>query len=230
MWVLATLLTEGAILRIVTALGAASVAIFIGSALLVPRKHNARTACNIVFLRGFKQEARADVPNRVLPCIGCYGRVMWLGNIVSHTKIDRIGQILTDARYQKIYGETWPIEVIKFIEEADLAVIDFSVLSDSLLWEIGQCINRLPIERIVLIVELSRSSRDNYAELLSVYPQLWSTSYKIPVYPSRFFMPLNILKWWFFAFEGRVNVCMRQIAADATKPPVPLISVRGEGR
>ncbi|WP_222400697.1 hypothetical protein [Rhizobium leguminosarum] len=134
---------------------------------------------------------------------------------------------MTDAQYQKVYGETWPIEVIKFIEEADLAVIDYSVLSDSLVWEIGQCIKRLPVERIILIVELSHSARDNYAELLSLYPQLWKTSYPVPVYPSRFFIPLNIFKWWFFAFEGRVNACMRQIAATAPIPPVPLISVHG---
>ncbi|MHC2218864.1 hypothetical protein ACVIGV_004252 [Rhizobium leguminosarum] len=213
-------------MRIVTALGVASVIIFVGSVLLVPRKLKARTACNIVFLRGFKQEARADVQNRVLPCIGCYGRVMWLGNILSETRLNRIGQILTDARFQKLYGETWPIEVTKFIEEADLAVIDYSVLSESLIWEIGQCIQRIPVERIILIVELSHSARDNYAELLSLYPQLWTTSYQIPVYPSRFSIPLNIFEWWFFAFEGRVNACMRQIAAGALKPPVPLSSHR----
>src|SRR5262249_2797781 len=83
--------------------------------LIVPRKYRARKACSIIFLRGFRQEARADVPNRVLPCIGCYGRIMWLRNVDKAVDQDRIGPLsgetMTDTRQQPHLQGDWKSEV-----------------------------------------------------------------------------------------------------------------------
>lgn len=184
--------------------------------LMVPRKMRARQACNIIFLRGFRQEARADVPNRVLPCIGCYGRILWLPNAVRSADHDYIGflsgKVMIDAGRQLGTQSDWRLDLLELLEKADLAVIDFSVPSDNLHWEIEKCLQRFPAERIILIAELSRYTTQNYQLLCARFKQLWSVPSPIPIYPSRYVIPLRIWRWWFFSFERRMHKCMRIIA------------------
>ncbi|MCJ9674006.1 MULTISPECIES: hypothetical protein [unclassified Neorhizobium] len=232
-WLIVSPLTEDSFFRIAAAFFVVNFAFLILWAILIPRKYRARSSCNIIFLRGFHEEARADVPNRVLPCIGCYGRIMWARNVIAEGAQDQLGKVLTDSQYQKIYGETWQVEVTELIKEADLAVIDFSDPHESLMWEIGECLKRLPVARIILIVGLGHSAREYYKAICQRYPELWNITYQIPVYPSRFIIPLNVLKWWLFQFERRMYACMMKLAADDLKPNSPssqTLSVEGRNR
>jgi hypothetical protein len=112
--------------------------------------------------------------------------------------------------------EAWQVELQKLLQQADLAVIDFSVLSDSLFWEIEQCLRRIPAQRIILIAELGHYAARNYKVLCGKFPQLWDVPSPIPIYPSRFSIPLKFWKWWFFQYERRVHHCMKAIAAQTS--------------
>jgi hypothetical protein len=190
--------------------------------MLIPRKQRARSACSILFLRGFKQEVRSDVPNRVLPCIGCYGRLMWLPNTVKAVDQDSIGVLtgedMTDSREQPFLRKEWMLELQKLLAQADLVVVDFSVMSDSLVWEIESCLEQMSAERIILITELSRKARNNYRALCERFPELCHVPSPIPVYPSRFAIPLKFWKWWLFQYERRMHRCMRSIADRSPAP------------
>jgi len=218
LWALTDVSRQGGAPSIVATFGIANAAALLLWLLIVPRKYRARKACSIIFLRGFKQEARADVPNRVLPCIGCYGRIMWLRNVVKVVNQDRIGPLsgetITDTREQPDLREEWKSELQKLLQLADLAVIDFSVLSESLFWEIEQCLRQMPAQRIILIAELSHHASSNYQVLCNKFPELWNVPSPIPIYPSRFVIPLRFWAWWFFQYERRVHRCMKAIAAQ----------------
>jgi hypothetical protein len=217
-WTLAGVSRQGGAPSIVAGFGIANAAALLLWLLIVPRKYHARKACNIIFLRGFKQEARADVPNRVLPCIGCYGRIIWLRNVVKVVDQDQIGPLsgetITDTREQPRLQEEWKSELQKLLEQADLAVIDFSVLTESLFWEIEQCLRCMPAKRIILIAELGHCATSNYELLCNKFPELWNVPSPIPIYPSRFVIPLRFWKWWFFQYERRMHHCMKAIAAQ----------------
>ncbi|MGY3446264.1 hypothetical protein ACVW17_006265 [Bradyrhizobium sp. USDA 4473] len=201
---------------IVGSVGGASLLMWL---LVMPRRRRARNECSIIFLRGFRQEARADVPNRVLPCIGCYGRIMRLRNVVKTGTQDQIaglnGESMTDTREQPYVRDDWKPVLLALLQQADLAVIDFSVSSESLFWEIEQCLRRLPAQRIVLITELSEYAKENHSELCGRFPDLLYAPAPIPVYPSRFLIPLRFWRWWFFEYERRVDHCMKAIAAQS---------------
>lgn len=199
------------------ALGAASsLALWLA---IIPRKYKARKKCNIVFLRGFHQEARADVPNRVLPCIGCYGQLLHLKNVVMTVESDRIGmlsgQTLIDEPIRLEPNADWRAYVSSILSRADLVVIDFSVLSENLFWEIEQAISEVTAKRIVLVSELSRFTSKNYLEIIRRFPKLSYAPSPVPVYPSRFVVPLRIWKWWFFQYERRMHDCMKQITSQS---------------
>ncbi|MFZ1428531.1 MAG: hypothetical protein WAS21_17365 [Geminicoccaceae bacterium] len=174
---------------------ASFIAEFILWLLIIPRKWRAREECNIIFLRGFRQEARADVPNRVLPCVGCYGRVMWLRNTVKVVDQDRLGmfsvEAVTDTGGQPTLQGDWQPVVLDLLRCADLAVVDFSSLSESLYLEVEQCLDQLTSRRIVLIAELSHSVRDNYTIICEKFLALLNVPAPIPIYPSRFAIPLR---------------------------------------
>src|SRR5262249_5274861 len=143
-WTLKNVFGEGSAPSVFATFGITNAATLLLWLLIVPRRARARKACNIIFLRAFRQEARADVPNRVLPCIGCYGRLMWLPNVVKKVSQGWIGllssETMTDTSEQpKLQGE-WKSELQKLLKQADLAVVDFSVLSESIFWEIKQCL------------------------------------------------------------------------------------------
>jgi hypothetical protein len=189
---------------------------------IAPRKHRARDACNIIFLRGFRQEARADVPNRVLPCIGCYGRLMWLRNTVKVVEQDKVGfltgETITDAGAQPLSNDDWHAALQTLLRQADLAVVDFSVLSDNLMWEIEQCLQQMPAERIVLIAELTHHARSNFQAVCERFPELWDVPSPIPIYPSRFVIPGAFWKWWLFQYERRMHHRMKLIARQSPAP------------
>ncbi|MES2718546.1 MAG: hypothetical protein V4795_22445 [Pseudomonadota bacterium] len=175
------------------------------------RKRHARNRCNILFLRGFHQEARANVPNLFLPSIGCYGRVLRLLNVVKIVDAGAAG-VLTDAADQPAPGDRWKVELQALLVQSDVAVIDFSVPSENLYWEVDQALTYLTANRIVLISELSKFASPNYLALRQRFPSLDHAPSPIPIYPSRFVVPLRIWKWWFFQFERRLHSCMLQIA------------------
>lgn len=196
--------------------------------LLAPRKGRARESCNIIFLRGFQQAARADVANRVVPSIGCYGRVIWPVNIIKRETQDYTGEMLSDARGQPKLSrsDAWKPEVEKLMNESDLAVIDFTYPRESLKWEIGRCLERFTAKRIILIAELSPHVRDDYLEICRTFPEILEVSSKIPLYPSRYYIPRNPLKWWVFRFERLLNARMQEVAEQTVGENAGLLAAR----
>jgi hypothetical protein len=191
------------------------------------RKNRARESCNILFLRAFRQEIRADVPNRVLACIGCYGRILRLRNVLKHDDPEQIGPIAVDINdndAQPPVQLDWKPELQKLLGQADLVVVDFSLLSKSLLWEIERCLDVLPPERIILVVELSREVRSLYKRLCEMFPALWNTPSPVPIYPSRFVIPLQFWRWWFFQYQRRIHCCMRSIAKRSPEVRIAQVS------
>jgi len=214
LWLIVIRMTQEGNFRIAAVFIGVNVWFLILWASLIPRKLRARRSCNIVFLRGFHEEVRADVPTRVLPCVGCYGRTMWARNVIAEATQNQLGRVLTDAEYQKTCTEAWQVDVMEMIKKADLAVIDFSDPHESLMWEMGECLKLLPADRIILIVGLGHSAREYYKQVCQRYPALWNITYQIPVYPSRFIIPQNLFKWWFFQFERRMHACMTKIKCE----------------
>jgi hypothetical protein len=84
----------------------------------------------------------------------------------------------------------------------------------SLFWEIEQCLRCMPAKRIILIAELGHCATSNYELLCNKFPELWNVPSPIPIYPSRFVIPLRFWKWWFFQYERRMHHCMKAIAAQ----------------
>jgi hypothetical protein len=147
---------------------------------------------------------------------------MWLPNTVKIVDQDRAGFLtgegMTDAREQPFVRENWTLVLQKLLADADLAVVDFSVMSDSLVWEIERCLEQMPAERIILITELSGKASNRHLALCERFPELWRVPSPIPVYPSRFTIPLKFWKWWLFQYERRMHRCMRSIADQSPAP------------
>jgi hypothetical protein len=181
------------------------------------RKARVREQCNILYLRGFRQELRANALDRTIPSIGGYGRVMSLANVLQKSKAqDSVGPLrgddLTDASDGFAFSSDWHQAFEERLAKADVAVIDFSILSESLCWEIKRCLEQLPPDRIVLIVELHRNAQNLLSNLWRRFPKLLDVPGPIPVYPSRFVIPLAFWRWWFFQYERKLHARMKFIA------------------
>ncbi len=197
--------------------------------LVAGRKPRARAECSILFLRSFRQELSANVPDLVVSAVGCYGRISALRNTICSKPQDQIGALfgkfLTDVDEHVDPALTWQEELVLLLQQADIVVIDISQSSESLQWEFAQCLKHLPYDRIICLTELSPRIADWYTPLARILMQRADSLKESPPhlsivpYPSTRWIPKRPWRWWLFQFECKLDRAMRSIVSTSTCPP-----------
>jgi hypothetical protein len=125
------------------------------------RVEAARAGCHIGMFRPFNSANSNEAKNVLLPLLRGYGTVY----VVSDDSFDRTR---SDGAWTRDYARfpqhapahrytevDWQVRVQAEIEKLDVAVVDVSVPSASLAWEIKQCVERLPSHRIIFVASTS---------------------------------------------------------------------------
>jgi len=128
------------------------------------RSQSARSNCRIGFFRPFNAEYSAEAKNLLFPMLSGYGSVYFVAD-ESFDEADFDG--LWSKDYEALPGlvgghrytnEEWQRQVATNLDSLDIAVVDISVPSTSVIWEIKQCYDRLPSHRIVFVVSAAALS------------------------------------------------------------------------
>lgn len=126
--------------------------------------------CEIVLFRRFGESQSKFARESLAPILGSYGRVRvvadrWFDesgladkrkdfvNEMPSSVAEFVGGV-DDAR--RFSDSSWKTGVAQMVDEADIAVIDISEVTDNVVWEIARCYRRLPPHRIIFIAERRR--------------------------------------------------------------------------
>lgn len=121
------------------------------------RSLSRRSGCPIGLFRPFHRDYSAQAKNLLLPLLRGYGTVFFVED-ASFTESAFTG--LWSKDYQALPGivggsrytdEEWQRRVKAQLENIDVALVDISVPSANVVWEIKQCYDRLPSHRIIFV-------------------------------------------------------------------------------
>jgi hypothetical protein len=103
---------------------------------------------------------------------------------------------------------TWKAGVLDLLTRTDVAVVDVSTVSDNVLWELANCLRRLPPERVILIVSLDalEDVKRRQPALMKTFSEAGGTNME----PVLAYHPTNALP-----FAESLHARMVAIAADA---------------
>jgi hypothetical protein len=181
-------------------------------------KPAARGACNILVLRGFDQERRRNLYQRVLPILGCYGRLLALRDPKERPKDDVIGllnsKFLSDLDEHEVVVAEWKDKVLELLLQCDLAVIDVTRLTKAVTWELTAALRCLPAERVLLISEFSRPLYQGIVDAMVVAASMCRNEepkVDFAVYFTWRTWPFKFWKAWPLKFERQIAVCMKKI-------------------
>jgi hypothetical protein len=125
-----------------------------------------RKGCRIGFFRPFRAEYSAEAKNLLFPLLSGYGSVFFVGD-ETFDEADFDG--LWSKDYKALPGlvgghrytnEEWQRQVVAQLPTVDVAIVDVSVPSSNVIWEIKQCYDWLPSHRIVLVASAAALPRD----------------------------------------------------------------------
>lgn len=121
------------------------------------RSLSRHTGCRIGFFRPFHSDYSAQAKNLLLPMLRGYGSVFFVvDDSFDESKFDG----LWSKDYKDLPGlvgghrytdDEWQRQVLAQLENIDVAIVDISVPSANLVWEIKQCYDRLPSYRIIFV-------------------------------------------------------------------------------
>lgn len=139
--------------------------------------------CRIVVFRPFHSETSALARNALIPILEGYGRV----DIVTDSTFERsapsgifgLDHTGSRARLHRFADAEWRAGVLALIRAADVAVVDITVTSPNVIWEVAQCYGLLPDHRVMLMLSagifgarsLQQYMRDFY-RLLGENPEM----------------------------------------------------------
>jgi hypothetical protein len=117
-----------------------------------------REGCRIAFLRPFHEGYSEKARNLLIPILANYGHLYFVSDATfASTKAD---DSYFARDYRSVPGliaghtlahEEWQRRVAAALGDTDVAVIDVSVLSAGVLWELNECYRRFPAHRILLV-------------------------------------------------------------------------------
>ena len=122
----------------------------------------------VIYFRSFRDDQSYAARDMVAPILGCIGNLTTIHNptyIQGLTGTEgqdqsedswfawlELGEILSDGLAAiKCEGDTWQQEVQQQLALADLAIIDMTVRSDNVSWELDQALAHLPQDRVIAI-------------------------------------------------------------------------------
>jgi hypothetical protein len=117
----------------------------------------AANGCRIALFRPFREETSALARNALLPILEGYGVV----DVVGDPTFDQapvegmFGQEQAKDVPRPIHRfseEEWRRRVREIIEDCDVAVLDVSIASPGVVWEVAQCYAALPDYRVMLVL------------------------------------------------------------------------------
>jgi hypothetical protein len=173
-------------------------------------KPAARRACKILLLRGFEQERRRSLYQKVFPIIGCYGRLIALRDPMERPRNEMVGAaqsaFLSDVDEHSVALGEWQDKVGELLKEADFAVVDVTHLTEAVRWELLSCIENLPPERILTLCEFTS---DRYANIkaamhLALEHGVPLEQFDFAIYFTWRTWPLKFWKAWPLKFERQI--------------------------
>ena len=122
----------------------------------------------VIYFRSFREDQSYAARDTIAPILGCIGNLSTIHNPTyiqgltaaeGHDQHDdswfawlELGEILSDGLAAiKCDGDSWQQEVQRQLAQADLAVIDVTVGSDNVAWELSQARAWLPEDRVIAI-------------------------------------------------------------------------------
>ena len=128
--------------------------------------------CRIAFFRPFNPVFAGQARNLLVPILEGYGWVFFVSNDAFLQKRDEGAwgwEYQTFPGLMRIKGhhfpdEEWRLKVLETLDEIDIAVIDVSVPSPNVVWEVKQCYDRLPPHRVILVASTESLARDSIQE------------------------------------------------------------------
>ena len=124
------------------------------------RREATRTGCRIGLFRPFHSKYSAQAKNLLLPLLRGYGDAYFVAD-ESFDESEPAGGLGRDyERFPSRVGghrythDEWQSRVSAEIKRLDVAIIDISIPSASLVWEIKQCIAQLPRHRILFVASV----------------------------------------------------------------------------
>jgi hypothetical protein len=124
-------------------------------------KHVGHSGCRIAFFRPFRNEKLSTLArNCLVPLLNGYGSVFFVADETYDAAKPEIavGSWVTEYSEQPEliggrprFDVAWQRHVLEALEGADIAVVDVSVPSVNVLWEIKQCYDLLPAHRVLFV-------------------------------------------------------------------------------
>ena len=125
---------------------------------LEARDRVSRNGCRIGFFRPFHKSFSSQAKNLLLPLLQGYGTVFFVVD-ESFNESKFAGFWSKDLQLlpglvggHQYTNHEWQKKVLAQLDNLDIAVVDISVPSANVVWEIKQCYDRLPSHRIILVL------------------------------------------------------------------------------
>ena len=189
----------------VLAFGQASAA----ATLLPFLQHARRYGCRIAFFRPFRPDYSEKARNLLVPLLRNYGDVFFVeddtfeGQPIGDTFVASGFKALRGLERGRRYSnDEWMARVQQQLQDVDIAVVDISVITPHVVWELNECYDRLPGHRLILVAagdtfgpgpvtdhvdEIQRHAVAVVSRLLELNPDL------PPDHPKRHLKPLLLV-------------------------------------
>ena len=122
----------------------------------------------VIYFRSFREDQSNAARDNIAPILGCIGSLTTIHNPTyiqgltgteGHDQSEdswfawlELGEILSDGLAAiTCEGDTWKQEVQRQLAQVDLAVIDVSVGSDNVAWELSEALSFLSEDRVIAI-------------------------------------------------------------------------------
>jgi hypothetical protein len=152
----------------------------------------AEKRCRIGLFRAFRSDSAELATNVLVPILMGYGEVQLVRDpTLEESKSHGVFgfEKIPIATIPQFAIQQWQAKVREIIQTIDIAIIDVSVTTDGVMWEVAQCFAALPPYRVLLFVNGVELSNQSYTEYMKAF------YHQLSAHPE---MPRDVRPWVFY--------------------------------